>query len=345
MYAAFIFLFLSLIHPICFVTGTFRANNPFNTFMLLVYGLLLKLAWFIHPQIPVIQKSDEFLYNKILASLKPALDQYPAIYSSIAYLLLYTQAISFNALINNRRLMQKPNYLAGMSYLLITSFFAEWNILSAPMVINTLILWVWAKLSSLNSSQHAKATLYNIGMVTGIATFFYFPALAFALLIIFALLITRPPKVAEWLISLLGIATPWYLLFSYLFLTNRLYGFQVPGIQVKNYPFMQQAPALITGMVIIMATAVGGGLFIQLNMRRQVVQVRKSWALMLLYLIVALFIPFINGVRNFQYWILAAVPLSSFIACFFFYSKRKWLAAIVQWLMVGFAIYMSYIKK
>ena len=339
------FYFCGSFNCLSSVTGTFRANNPFNTFMLLVYGLLLKLVWFIHPQIPSIQKSDGFLYNKILASLKPTLDHYPAIYSAIAYLFLYTQAISFNALINNRRLMQKPNYLAGMSYLLITSLFAEWNILSAPLVINTLVLWVWAKVSSLNNNQHAKATLFNIGMVTGIATFFYFPALAFSLLIIFALFITRPPRVAEWLISVLGIITPWYLLFAWLFLTNKLYKFQVPGIQVKNYPFMQQAPAMITGMILIAAAAVAGGFFVQLNIRRQIVQVRKSWALMLLYLIVALFIPFINSVRNFQYWILAAIPLSAFIGCFFFYPKKRWFVAAVHWIMVGFVIYISYIKK
>jgi hypothetical protein len=40
--------------------------------------------------------------------------------------------------------MQKPNYLPAMSYLLITSFFSEWNVLSAPMVVNTFLIWVLA---------------------------------------------------------------------------------------------------------------------------------------------------------------------------------------------------------
>ena len=266
-------------------------------------------------------------------------------YSLIAYLLLYTQAVSFNGLLNERRLMQKPNYFAGMSYLLITSFFAEWNILSAPLLINTLLIWVWAKMSNLNNNPNAKATLYNIGMVVGVATFFYFPSLAFALLIIFALVITRPPRIAEWFIAILGIATPWYLLFAYLFLTNRLYSFEVPGIQAINSPLISQTPAQYTGMILILIVAIIGGLFVQLNLRRQIVQVRKSWGLMLLYLIVALFIPFINTSHNFQYWILATVPLSAFIACFFFYPTKKWITASIHWIMVAFAIYMTYLKK
>jgi len=61
--------------------------------MLLIYGLLLKLEWFISPQIPVIQKSDGFLYNRILAHLKPLFDGYPVSYSFIAYFLFSAKFI------------------------------------------------------------------------------------------------------------------------------------------------------------------------------------------------------------------------------------------------------------
>ena len=312
--------------------------------MLLVYGLLLKLVWFITPQIPVIEKSDGFLYNKILATFKPVFDVYPIIYSIITFILLYTQAISFNRLLNNRRLMQKPNYLPGMSYLLITSFFAEWNILSAPLVINTLLIWVWAKMSSLYNNPQAKLTLYNIGIVIGVTTFFYFPSLAFSLMIIFALLITRPPRVAEWIIAILGIATPWYFLFAWLFLTNKLYGFGVSGIHI-DYPLFAKNNAQYIGIILILATAIIGSIFVQANLRKQIVQVRKSWGLIVLYLFVALFIPFINSSLNFQYWILATVPLSAFIASFFFYPTKKWIPLSIHWIMVGFVIYMAFTKK
>ena len=326
------------------MTGTFKANNPFNTFMLLVYGLLLKLPWLISPQVPLTQKSDGFLYSQILAFVKPVLNGYSIIYSVITFFLLYTQALSFNRLFNNRRLMQKPNYLPAMSYLLITSFFTEWNILSAPLIINTLLIWVWAKMSNLYSDPQAKSTLFNIGFAIGITTFFYFPSLAFALLIIFALVITRPPRIAEWIIAALGIATPWYLLFGYLFLTNRLYSFQIPGIQVV-YPVFIHDVSRYIGIAIILIIAIAGGFFVQLNLRRQLVQVRKSWGLTTLYLVIAMFTPFINNTHNFQYWILAAVPLSAFAACFFFYSTKRWLVVSTHWVMVAFVIYITYVKR
>ena len=326
------------------MTGIFRANNPLNTFMLFMYGILLKLIWFIHPQIPVIQKSDGFLFNNILEVIKPAFNSYPVSYSFITYFLLYTQAVSFNQVLNNRRLMQKPNYLPAMSYLLITSFFSEWNILSAPLVINTLLIWVWAKMSNLYNNKHAKTTLFNIGIGIGISSFFYFPSLAFLLLIIFALLITRPPKVAEWLIALIGILTPWYFLFAWLFLTDRLYSFHLPDFEI-SYPLFAEKYTEYGGMILILIVAIIGGFFVQSFASKQVVQVRKSWGLMLLYLIVALFIPFINMSHNFEYWILAAVPVSAFIGCAFYYPRIKWTPMALHWIMAGFVIYMEYLKK
>jgi hypothetical protein len=38
------------------VTGTFKANNPYNNFLLFIYGLVLKLPSFIHPEVPKPEK-------------------------------------------------------------------------------------------------------------------------------------------------------------------------------------------------------------------------------------------------------------------------------------------------
>ena len=151
------------------MTGTFKANNPYNTFLLLVYGLLLKLPMFLHPVIPVPQQTDGFLYKVLLIQLtKTVGNTIPFIYPFISFLLLYTQAITFNKLANDQRLMQKPNYLTAMAYLLITSLFKEWNFLSAPLIVNTLLIWVWANMSGLYNEKKAKSTLFNIGIGIGI---------------------------------------------------------------------------------------------------------------------------------------------------------------------------------
>ena len=89
------------------MTGTFKANNPYNTFLLLVYGILLKLPVFLHPAIPQPQQTDGFLYKALLKWLQPFGTAFPIIYGIITFTLLYSQAVSFNKLANDLRLMKK----------------------------------------------------------------------------------------------------------------------------------------------------------------------------------------------------------------------------------------------
>ena len=270
------------------MTGIFRSNNSYNNFLLLLYGVLLKLPIFLYPKVPQPQQIDGFLYKALLNWLQPLGKGLPLIYPLIAFSLLYTQAVYFNRVVNNQRIMQRSHYLTGMSYLLISSLFMEWNMLSSPLIINSLLIWVWAKMSGLYSNKNPKSALFNIGIAIGISTFFYFPSLAFAALIIFGLAITRPFKFTEWLISLLGIITPYYFLLAIVFLTDKWKGYHFPGFAV-TYPVFNQTKWAYTAILIVLFTSIIGIFFIQQNFRRQLIQARKSWNLTFLYLMVALF--------------------------------------------------------
>lgn len=323
------------------MVGIFKANNPLNTFLIFIYGFLLKLEWFFHPHIPVVQKTDGFLFREILGKLENTGNQFPLLYPAITYLLLFTQAITFNKLMNDQKMMQRANYLPAMSYLLITSMFSEWNILTAPLVINTLLIWVWARMSTLYSNTNPKTTLFNIGMMIGISTFFYFPSLAFVLLIVFALIVSRPFILAEWVVSILGIITPYYFLFSYLFLTDKLKGYRLPQFEI-SYPKFHQNYWELAGICLVILAFLIGGYFVQANFRKQLVQVRKRWSLLLLYLFVAVFVPFINATHTFEYWILTAIPLAAYVGSGFLYPVKRWLPLVLHWLMVLVVLIISY---
>lgn len=299
---------------------------------------------FLHPKIPQPQQIDGFVYKAILKWLQPAGISLPIIYPIIAFCLLFSQAIYFNKLVNDLRIMQRPHYLTGMTYLLITSLFMEWNVLSSPLIINSLLIWVWSKMSGLHSNPKPKSTLFNIGIAIGVSTFFYFPSLAFSALIIFGLALTRPFKLAEWLSALLGIITPYYFLLAIVFLTDKWKGYKFPGFAVTA-PVFNQSYWAYAAIAIVLLSAFIGIFYIQQNFRRQLIQARKSWNLTFLYLLVAVFVPFINATHTFEYWILCAVPLTAFIAATFLYPAKKWFPALLHWLMIAFVIVINYFVK
>lgn len=296
----------------------------------------------MHPHVTTLQPKDGFLFHSILNFLEPTGKSSPVIYPVLAYLLLFTQAITLTRLINTFRMMNRPNYLPGMSYLLITSFFPEWNYFSAPLLVNTLLIFVLGWLFNIYSTAKGKGTIFNVGLTIGISTFIFFPSLTFVIWVLFALMVMRPFRINEWLLCLLGVTSPYYFYGVYLFLTNQwAWGKIAPYLSV-SVPSLQQSIWLAISSLLLMVPFLTGGYFIQDNLRRMLIQVRKGWSILLIYLLVAIFVPFVNTSNTFENWIMAAVPFSTFHACTYFYPPRKIFPLIIFWVSVVFVVLYQY---
>jgi hypothetical protein len=323
------------------VVGIFRNYNPFGIIFLFFYGLVLRFASFVDPHIPVAQQTDGFLYHGLLNILSGIGQATTVVYPILAYLLVFIQAMTLNNLINNHRLLPKASFLPAMAYLLVTSLFPEWWQFSAALFVNSLLVWVWARMSGLYNNNRAKWVLFNIGMVLGFCSFFYFPSIAFVVLMIFALVIMRPLNFSEWLVGLLGITTPYYFLFAYLYLSSQWDPARfLPSLSL-SFPNFQQNIWAWGGMVLLVVPFLISGYYIQGNILRMLIQVRKSWSLLLLYLLTALLVPFINSSSTFEYWILCAPPFAAFHAIAFFQSNKKNFPLILHWIMVAFILALN----
>ena len=292
----------------------------------------------LHPHTPVAGPADGFLFYELLNYLHKVAADVPVIYAAMAFVLLLTQSLTLNRLMNEQRLMSSSNYLVAMAYLLVTSLIPDWNFLSSALIINTVMVWAWPRMVSLYSNPNAKTLLFNIGLGFGICSFFYPSSLFLLVLLIVALLVFRSFNITEWLVALTGILTPYYFLFVYLFMNDKLnlaallpqLNFHYPNIHLNTWFWLR--------IVLLIVPLIVGMYFIQFNTGRMLIQVRKSWALLSFYLVIAFFIPFINPASTYAYWVLAAVPLSAFHAATYFYPKRFAFPNYLHWIMVAFIV-------
>ena len=326
------------------MTGIFKSNNPSGNAILFAYALAVKWPMFLHVHAPQLQPQDGVLYKWFLHLLTPLAANFSFTYNVIAFLLLFIQAVSLNRTVNKQRLLRYPNYLTGMSYLLITSMFTDLFSLSASLIVNTFMIWIFSKLCALYNNPNPKSTIFNIGLITGLITFFYFPSIAFLVTVMAGIAIARPFRLQEWLIGLIGIITPVYFFGSWLFLTGTVKSFHFPGVSF-SYPHFSGNTGAYAAIILIALAILTGIYFININISRQVVQTRKSWQLLFLYLVVAVIVPFINAGSGFSYWVLAAVPLSPLIAAAFFYPQKKMIPLLLHWLMFAVYLYVSFFAK
>ena len=317
----------------------FKQKSPGNVVITLLFGLLLKLPLFLYPKNIVASSIDGRLYQWFISILPPGS---PMVYSVIAFSLLYTQALMINYMVNEYRMIIKATYLPAMAYLLITSLMPEWNYLSSPMLANSFIIWMFIYLFKLYNSNNAKAQVYNIGLITGITSYIYFTSAAFVLCVLLGLMILKPFRLNEIVLFFLGCLTPYYFHAVYLFLFGELSLRNFfPQISVR-IPLLKNSIWLAGSILLLTVPFLVGGYFVQANLRRMLIQVRKNWSVLLIYLLLAFFVPFINSDQSFETWILVTVPFAAFHACAYFYPVKKWFPLIIFFITIGYILYQQY---
>lgn len=323
------------------MTGIFRQKNSANTLVLLIYGLVLKFNIFLHPSGPLLQQDDHYLYTWLIGFLAP-LHLWPAFYSFIAFMLLYSQALLFNRICNAQKMMTRPNYLVAMSYMLMTSLIVEWNYFSAPLLINSLLIWIFYRMNSLLSTNKPGTVIFNAGLVMGIVTLLYQPAIVFVLFLLLAFFIMRAFRIREWLIGLLGVTTPYYFLGILLYLTNQWDWKKLQPDISFSLPPMPSSIFITISIILLVLPFIIGGYFVQNNLSKMFIQVRKSWSLLLVCLIISTLIIVVNGGTNYVNWLLCVVPLAAFHGAAYFYPANRVFPLVMHWIIFAYAMYVNY---
>jgi hypothetical protein len=320
------------------VIAVFKQKSPGNVGLLFIFGLLLKLPLFLHPKAVVVQDTDGRLYQWLI----DALPQDQLLFSIISFGLLYMQAMMLNYLVNAYRMIARPTYLAAMAYLVVTSLLPEWNYLSSPLLANTFIIWMFILLFRLYNAANARPQVYNIGLIAGISSYIFFPSTAFVVCVLLGLLILKPFRVNEIALFILGWLTLYYFHAVYLFLNDQLSIINFfPHVSFK-VPVIKSSIPLAAGTLLLAIPFLIGGYYVQTHLRKMLIQVRKNWSILLLYLVLAFFVPFINSDQTFHTWILVTAPFTAFHACAYFYPPRRWLPLILFFITVGYILYQQY---
>ena len=147
-----------------------KQKNPVNLFLLLLASVLIKLPMFMHPHDPIVRPSDGILFEGIIRIFAGIAKSTPTFYPLLTFALLFIQGSIITRFINNQRMMNKPTYLPALAYILITSLFPEWNYFSAPLLCNTILLFILSGLFGVYNKQNARGAIFNIGLALGIAS-------------------------------------------------------------------------------------------------------------------------------------------------------------------------------
>ena len=310
----------------------FLKRSPLNVLLLLVFALLVKIPLFTAPRVPVSSAHDGALYVELLRWLHASGMATPLFYSVLTFVLLFVQAVLLNFFFSQQKMLNQGTDLPGMTYLLLTSLFPQWSYFSAPLLMNLLVLYLLQLLFRLYNHGEGRAALFNMGFLIGSANFLYAPSFLLVFWVLPAMAIMRPFRIQDWLLTLLGLLSPFYFYGVWLFLTDR--SPLAPFLIFTNWQF-PDLPTIafwkVGALLLLLLPLLAGLYYVQDNTRKMLIQVRRGWSvLFLLLLVTTLLALFQHDVHT--GWLLLLLPLAFYHACFYSQSSFRVVPLLVFWL-------------
>ena len=285
----------------------------------------------------IANESDGFLAYLLIHYIRPL----PGIVLIFLFqLLIISQALRLNVLLSQLKMFQQISYLPAFVYVLLTATFSYWDVISSGLVANSLVIWILLKLLKLYDQNKPQTIEFNIGLIVGVSILLYEPIAILIPVVLFALTIIRPFKLTEWLVLIMGIVLPFYLLFAFVFLTESSPNFTqyFPKLDWKN-PLVQPEWNIISGLIVIGIQLVIGIFYWQQQQNRFIIQVRKYWGVLLLVLLLTFFQPIIFSVQALYASAIVITPMACFISFAYSTPKRLMVPNILFWSSVGIIVY------
>lgn len=317
------------------MTGIFRHKTPGNIILLVLLGIFIKLPAFFHAKGFIVKQSDGVFYTSLTAFLDRLFNNSSFAFAVLAFILNLLIAFVLNSFMNTDRFMNKPNFLSGMAYMLITSFLPSFNMLSSNLVASVLLLTAF---KLFYQSHHIKNNIFNASLLIGLASLFFFPALFFVAWAFIALPVLRPFRFSDWILLLLGLTSPYYFYGAYLFLNGRLaipsYFYHLSFLSSAIRYSLWHAGALF----LLLAPLLAGIYYMQANSAKMLVHIRKGWYLFLAYLGIAIVMALFDIEKTSENLLLALVPVAAFHGYGYLNAELKLYPKIAFWITVAFVV-------
>lgn len=312
--------------------ASFKDRSPLTIIWLIFLSLVVHSRFIIDPPVVAAAEDDGLIsvfLNQYVAGL------HPGFLMLLYHTLVIVQALRITFLFNGQRMYSKPTFFPAMTFILLTGLFTEWGNITPALVINLMVIWIFALTTRMYGTQQPKALLFNIGLITGICIILYHPTALLIFVGMFALMIVRPFNVTEWIVLLMGVVAPFYFLFSYLYLVDKLGRIEeyLPEWQL-NLPVIESWPQFFITIGVVIVMLIVGVYYWQLASRRMLIHIRKNWGVLVAMMLVLMMLPFVSKNAALDSLLLWIVPVSPFIAEAFIEAKRRTLPNLLFWILL-----------
>jgi hypothetical protein len=275
---------------------------------------------------------DTGLYRFIFAHIS----SFSVLTSFIAILLVTLQAILINFLLIKNNLSPRNNLLPAYIFILLSGSTHSLTQLSAPLIASFFILIGIAGLIGMYELKDPFTECFNASFFITIASFFYFPAIAFFLLIWISFLIYRVISWREWIISIVGLFAASLFVWFYFFWNNQelIIWNSIKQFFANPEHFnvqLSHSGYLIWGIIALIFLGSLSNLMNHINEKVIAIR-RKYWVVIFMFLVGVL--SFLYANQQFRFHIIFfTIPATIIINYAMLNRKRSRRSELILWLL------------
>ncbi|UII27882.1 hypothetical protein LVD15_05520 [Fulvivirga maritima] len=265
-------------------------------------------------------------------------------YQVISLFLVAFQCLIFNKLLLDSKAYNENNYVPGLVYGLLMSFFFDFFTLTPVLMgLTFLLLAIDNLFNHIEFRAKEDEKILNIGIYLGVASLFYLPYIIFGIAVIICFMLFTGTVARRYLLMIFGLVLPLLLTSCYFLLQHRLTVF------IYNYlnPIWQfQTDNYVSLLEILIIFSVPLSFFIfslfRISQRARFNNYQGRLAqVMFLWLIFSVLFALVSGELAPNIMMIFVPYLSFFIVHAFLLFHRRWIAEIVFTLFVVATVLFS----
>lgn len=324
----------------------FKSSDPVTLVFLIIYAVIVNVKLIIEP-LPI-DHTQYYFISDIIFNKWLNIGSIPNVVLIIANIIFVViQAILISMMMQGYKIISKPSLLPAMVFILLCSLFPV-MLTNTPLIITGFfIIWILFKIFSAYNKPKADNIYFDTGLLNGVASVLYFPAILFSIYSLLSLVRIRTTTFREFVLFITGIfiiyflvgtAIFWFDLFPQ-FMDTQFFG-SITFIAITSiFTKINSIKFIIIGIVLVMSL-----LFYSNKFSTNLIQVRRylgSFVMLFIFSILTLLLNKFPGDSG-LYFILITTAI--FIGYYFFHSPKRLGPEVMHLGLLGATFIFQYIN-
>lgn len=324
----------------------FHQSNPITLLLLIVFTTLINLKWIIDPSL-LIPHHYSFIGDMIFNNWLH-ISAWPAVLVTVIHIgLIMSTGILLSFLLQQFKIITKASLVPAVVFVTLSSIFPDF-IYSAPEIIcGILLVFILFKIFGVYNKSKSDMTYFDVGLLSGIMSLLYFPAIVFCFFGILSLFRIRSTSFREFFVYCLGIILSYFLAVTTLFWFDLLPEF---ANAQSSIPENFNRAAASFGIITIVKLSVVGMVFIPSlvffsnRFSTNLIQVRKYLSAFVYLLIFSTACMFLNIPLHDGALYFVIIAASVFVSYYFYHSKNRLAPELLFLALTGTTLIFQYIN-